>query len=1150
MWLSLSITFLVMGSSVAESDHMEIRLEGGPNLCSGRVEVFISGEWTSVCDDSWGIEEAMVVCRQLGCGSAVSATHEAQFGNGNVSIGLDDVRCGGTESTLSECPASPWGEHDCSREETAGVVCSGQPWGSDPTHQTEIRLAGGLNNCYGRVELLHHGEWGTICGDGWGTEEATVVCQEMGCGTVSMDQSRTWNESGASPIWLDDVHCRGTESSLHQCSASPLGRHDCDSGETASVVCSEVRLVDGLTPCTGRVEVFHNKGWGTVCDNGWDLEDARVVCQEVGCGKALVAATGARFGQGSGPIWMNQINCTGKENVLKKCPQEKSFNLTCDHRKDAGVECAELRLVNGSSNCSGRVEVFHNETWGTICDAGWDLQDAQVVCRELGCGEALSASGGAQFGRGAGPIWLEGMSCIGKEESLRQCPKGQWGEHSCDHSRDASVECTDPRKIRLVNGFSRCSGRIEVFQNQEWGTLCDFEWDLNDARVLCKELGCGDVISVPWGAHFERTRSPVLPLIFYCNGTEDALNDCENYPMLGGPYCHQGEGAGVVCSELRLVNGPNRCSGYLEVLYNQQWGTVCDIGWDTHDAQVVCRELNCGDNAKAFGGVCYGQGSGPIWLENVNCTGEEIALAECPKSPWGKHSCNHSQDVNVECSGQVRLANGSSLCSGRLEVFLEQQWKSICDDDWDLEGSEIVCRTLNCGHALSAPRGSHFGRKYNTIKIRLDFCNMTTDSLTNCDLRDWGPCDSGGSAGVICSEAHLVNGTNRCSGRVELFHNKQWGTVCDAGWDTYDAQVVCRELGCGNALKAFRGAHHGQGFGPIWLEGVNCTGKETSLRECPQNPWGEHHCNHSQDASVECTGWIRLINGSSHCSGTVEVLHNQHWKAICDKNWGLYEEHVVCREMGCKQIPWNPRSARLLSKYRVNRLSIPFCKWTANDLAECNLTDFKEESCSHGRTVAVTCSGTRLVNGSNRCSGRVETFLHREWRSWCLDEWDLRDAQVVCRELDCGEAESVPGRSFFGRGEGSITFDEPKCLGTEDAFHKYLRLMNGTSPCSGRVEVFHNDTWGTICDAGWDLQDAQVVCSQLGCGKASKALGGAHYGQGSGPIWLENINCTGEEASLKECQKGIWGEHSCSHSQDASVECSGTCLPQVLFPGT
>nr|XP_060616112.1 soluble scavenger receptor cysteine-rich domain-containing protein SSC5D-like [Anolis sagrei ordinatus] len=254
MWLSLGIAFLVMSSSIAESDHMEIRLEGGPNLCSGRVEVFLSGQWTSVCDDSWGIEEAMVVCRQLGCGSAVSATHEAQFGNGSVPIGLDDVRCGGMESALSECPASPWGEHDCSHEETAGVICSGQLLGSDPMHQTEIRLVEGLNNCSGRVELFHHGEWGMICGDEWGIEEATVVCQEMGCGSARMDQSRTWNGSGTGPIWLDDVHCRGTETALHQCLASPLGRYDCNSGETASVVCSVWNPLDSTRALLAR---FH-----------------------------------------------------------------------------------------------------------------------------------------------------------------------------------------------------------------------------------------------------------------------------------------------------------------------------------------------------------------------------------------------------------------------------------------------------------------------------------------------------------------------------------------------------------------------------------------------------------------------------------------------------------------------------------------------------------------------------------------------------------------------------------------------------------------------------------------------------------------------------------------------------------------------------
>ncbi|XP_067319359.1 scavenger receptor cysteine-rich type 1 protein M130-like [Anolis sagrei] len=591
--------------------------------------------------------------------------------------------------------------------------------------------------------------------------------------------------------------------------------------------------------------------------------------------------------------------------------------------------------------------------------------------------------------------------------------------------------------------------------------------------------------------------------------------------------------------ELRLVNGPDRCSGNLEVLHKQQWGTVCDSGWDARDAQVVCRELNCGDASTAFGGVRYGQGSGLIWLENVNCTGGETSLAACPKSPWGKHSCNHSQDVSVKCSGQIRLVNGSNPCSGRLEMFGEQQWNTICDDDyWNLGTAEFFCRTLNCGPALSTPRGFHFGRKYNPVKLAYYSCIMKGDSIILCDVRDWGPCESGEAAGVICSEAHLVNGPNPCSGQIELLHNQEWGTVCDTSWDIHDAQVVCRELGCGNALKAFRGAHHGQGSGPIWLEGLNCTGKEASLRECPRSPWGEHHCNHSQDASVECTGWIRLANGSSRCSGTVEVLHKQQWKAIsiCDKNWD-----------------------------KSKRPSIDSCKWTANDLTECDLTDFKEESCSHEKAVPFMCPATetRLVNGTNRCSGRVEVFFTLNWWSVCDGGLDLRAAQVMCRELGCGAALSAPGGSLFGTGNGIRNFPhEPKCLGTEVAFLKCifdtrnpcrsdesagvvcsdLRLMNGTSPCSGRVEILHDDEWGTICDAGWDLQDAQVVCRQLGCGNASKALGGAHYGQGSGPIWLESINCTGEEEFLKECQKGGWGEHSCSHSQDASVECSETRL--------
>lgn len=104
------------------------------------------------------------------------------------------------------------------------------------------------------------------------------------------------------------------------------------------------------------------------------------------------------------------------------------------------------------------------------------------------------------------------------------------------------------------------------------------------------------------------------------------------------------------------------------------------------------------------------------------------------------------------------------------------------------------------------------------------------------------------------NEVRLVNGTSRCAGRVEVLHNQQWGTVCDDGWDLSSAQVICRELGCGVALSATKGAQFGKGQDPIWLDDVKCKGTEAALRDCRLKPWGEHNCNHGEDAGVVCSG--------------------------------------------------------------------------------------------------------------------------------------------------------------------------------------------------------------------------------------------------------------------------------------------------------
>ena len=99
----------------------------------------------------------------------------------------------------------------------------------------------------------------------------------------------------------------------------------------------------------------------------------------------------------------------------------------------------------------------------------------------------------------------------------------------------------------------------------------------------------------------------------------------------------------------------------------------------------------------------------------------------------------------------------------------------------------------------------------------------------------------------------LVDGrTGPHEGRVEVYYNGQWGTVCDDGWDILDARVVCRQLGYTGATAAPRRAAFGQGVGPILLDQVECDGTEANLTECSSNPLGIHDCTHSEDAGAVC----------------------------------------------------------------------------------------------------------------------------------------------------------------------------------------------------------------------------------------------------------------------------------------------------------
>ncbi|XP_032750931.1 scavenger receptor cysteine-rich domain-containing protein SCART1-like [Rattus rattus] len=864
--------------------------------------------------------------------------------------------------------------------------------------EDSLHLIDGTNQCDGRLQIEHSGQQGLVCGDHWAMQEASVTCRHLGCSHARSTFQYILRPEEMNSPWLFGTNCSGEEPTLWVCSLGSWGPlNDCKCQCVVSIVCSganfqQVMLARGASPCAGSPELLSGSSLLLKCD--LQKEEASVLCRQLKCGTALQWSKTHRGSQEQ-----KFVSCQGTEAEIFSCKINVNFIEQCDLLSYTEVVCTghvEARLLGGTHPCEGRLEVLRGLTWGTVCRDDLDMPMAHVVCRELGCGTAVSILESSPFGYGSGPVWTEAFHCAGNESLLFHCLREPG--HQCGHDQVAALTCSG-EKFRLVNGSSRCEGRVELLVQNAWQPLCAADWDLADATVLCHQLNCGYAVATPQGGHFGNVEASIRTDVFHCVGTEPHLLSCPT-STLGAQACTLGNSASVLCSglqdALRLRDGESYCDGRVEVFLDGTWGRVLDNAWDLRDAAVVCRQLGCGEAQLAYDSPAPGYKTIPVGLSLVHCLGTETHLTHCNVSASLLVQAGTLRDAGVVCSGSlhIRLAAGKSRCAGRVEVFYQGSWGTVCDDAWDLQDAHVVCRQLGCGHALSAPRAAHFGAGTGHIWLDELGCLGEEAALWECQSGGWGKQDCGHKedAGVICSEftdVRLQEHSQPCTGRLEVFYNGTWGGVCQS-LNAASLRVLCEHLDCGSQGQLLARPRSSSTIKTVWLKSIQCRDKhDRSLWQCPSAPWRRHSCLRGEEA------WLV-------CAGKTEV------------------------------------------------------------------------------------------------------------------------SQDMEQSPNCSSTHSCPE-------EGA------------------LRVFGGENDCSGRVELWHGGSWGTVCDDSWDLADAEVVCRQLGCGPAIAALQNAAFGPGSGPIWLDEVGCRGSELSLGACQAEPWGYGDCSHKEDAGVRCLG--IPETMASG-
>ncbi|XP_050972473.1 antigen WC1.1 [Labeo rohita] len=867
--------------------------------------------------------------------------------------------------------------------------------------------------------------------------------------------------------WINQVKCTSKEESLLNCPVD--GQVNANCKNFVAVECSgnvmlSLNLNGQRDKCAGVVEFLTPSGNVVVCHSKVDKSIADKICEELGCGKHYYIPKPGMFkGQQS------------KRNVVLNCVGGETYSWQCmewsDCQEQASVICMNhkrLRLRGGSSVCSGLVEEnsLQNKLW-KLKQA--DKMNPDHICTQLNCGSTGNFTN------------VNGSN---------------------------RLTCSD--SVKLKNFTRKCFGDVSIDVNGTNYGVCYSDPALSRkmGAVVCRELGCGEVVDVK-----QNLISNGLAINVECLGDEQSLGHC-----LRNRETKQCKRTKVVCSEsldVRLSDGLGRCSGRLEVLWEGSWrSVVSDRTPETSD--VVCQHLSCGTSYPTTQELFVEGNLQPLERQNIRCKNSTLAkLHECFDNTDSRPSSRNEKTMEIICKKEeVVFFEGNSSCQGRVRIETfddKKRWLPAKPIEESKKKAGDFCSTMLCGSL------DDFDEKQETY------------------------------AEVKCSGSVSVELQNECWGTVKVCREGKCGGVCSDTWRANEDQMICGNLGCGDSVQAQLTLPSDNLS--VSYYSVYCSG-EKNMSMCKFIPNKDSVCK--TPAQVMCTGSIKakLQDPRDKCAGIVSLFYAGQWTSVCQDSNNKALQNAICRELKCGES--DSLSSTSHDESQILGLSGFKCQNGDNSVSKCDLKGISKRQCAVMylkckewerlllyKQEAGECSG--LVYGLNR--GGTPQLVR--WQGWGQEE-----GQKLCENLQCGNYKSHSrqqiqvtttewwNKTYNCSGKNVIwdceSHSQPGQLQEQlniqcDRARPEIKLSND---CYGEVLIEDKNVFASH----WHDDMFQELCYKLSCGNA---IQNKSIKTDKKECW--HFSCTGMETLMWQCaSKNDTCEKILSVTCERAVEFSTT----------